>query len=65
MTPVQQSINSIGKLASEHYMDIYKHVGVIFIALRLFNVYGPGQNMNNPRQGMVSVFRTKPSGMVK
>ena len=26
------------------------------IALRLFNVYGPGQNMKNMKQGMVSIF---------
>ena len=25
-------------------------------ALRLFNVYGPGQNLSNMRQGMVSIF---------
>jgi UDP-glucose 4-epimerase len=27
-----------------------------FTSLRLFNVYGPGQNMTNMRQGMVSIF---------
>jgi UDP-glucose 4-epimerase len=27
-----------------------------FVALRMYNVYGPGQDMSNLRQGMVSIF---------
>ena len=27
-----------------------------FLSLRMFNVYGPGQNMKNLRQGMVSIY---------
>src|SRR5690606_4247928 len=30
--------------------------GISCAALRLFNVYGPGQNLDNLRQGMVSIF---------
>ena len=43
------------KLATERYLSIYqkKLPCVIF---RMFNVYGPGQNMANLRQGMVSIF---------
>lgn len=50
------SFYSVGKLASESYMNIYSKYGINCIALRLFNVYGPGQNLNNLRQGMVSIF---------
>ena len=25
-------------------------------ALRLFNTYGPGQNMSNMKQGMISIY---------
>ncbi len=50
------SFYSVGKLASEHYMKIYSNYGINCIALRLFNVYGPGQNLENMRQGMVSIF---------
>jgi UDP-glucose 4-epimerase len=37
-------------------MKIYSNYGINCIALRLFNVYGPGQNLENMRQGMVSIF---------
>ena len=50
------SFYAVGKLASEHYLKIYSHLGLNTTALRLFNVYGPGQNMNNMKQGMVSIF---------
>ncbi len=51
-----QSFYGVGKLASEHYLRLYEQHGVRSTALRLFNVYGPGQNMQNLRQGMVSIF---------
>ena len=50
------SFYGVGKLASEHYLRLYEQYGVSSAALRLFNVYGPGQNMANLRQGMVSIF---------
>lgn len=50
------SFYGIGRLANEHYLRIYRDLGVRSTALRLFNVYGPGQNMANLRQGMVSIF---------
>jgi len=46
----------VGKLASEYYMNIYKSYGINSTAFRLFNVYGPGQNMKNLKQGMVSIY---------
>jgi UDP-glucose 4-epimerase len=51
-----KSFYGVGKVASENYMRIYQQYGIKAIALRLFNVYGPGQNMKNLRQGMVSIF---------
>jgi UDP-glucose 4-epimerase len=51
-----QSFYGVGKLASEHYLRIYRQYGVESACLRLFNVYGPGQNMENLRQGMVSIY---------
>jgi UDP-glucose 4-epimerase len=51
-----ESFYGVGKLASEHYMRIFEQYGIHSTSLRLFNVYGPGQNMGNLRQGMVSIF---------
>ena len=43
------------KLSSEHYLRILgKNYNPVI--LRLFNVYGPGQNMKNLNQGMVSIY---------
>ena len=44
-----------GKLAAERYLTIYGR-DLPFIAYRMFNVYGPGQDLSNLRQGMVSIF---------
>jgi UDP-glucose 4-epimerase len=51
-----QSFYAIGKLASENYLRLHSLAGMSTTALRLFNVYGPGQNMENLRQGMISIF---------
>ncbi len=51
-----KSFYAVGKLASEHYLRIYTQFGVKTVALRLFNVYGEGQNLNNLRQGMASIY---------
>jgi len=50
------SFYAVGKLASEHYLSIFKSFGIKTIALRLFNVYGPGQNLKNLKQGMASIY---------
>jgi UDP-glucose 4-epimerase len=50
MTPYGAS-----KLAAEHYLRILQPSPSIYI-LRLFNVFGYGQNMANLRQGMVSIY---------
>ena len=45
----------VGKLAAEQYLRIFAPQ-LPFIGFRMFNVYGPGQDMQNMRQGMVSIF---------
>lgn len=51
-----ESFYGVGKMASEHYMRIYQNYGINSTSLRLFNVYGPGQNLENLKQGMASIF---------
>mgnify|MGYP003706710249 CR=1 FL=1 len=51
------SFYGVGKYASEQYLRIYKEqYDIDYICLRLFNIYGPGQNLKNLRQGMASIF---------
>jgi UDP-glucose 4-epimerase len=49
------SCYGVGKLAAEGYLRVYQKQ-LPFVALRMFNVYGPGQDMSNLRQGMVSIY---------
>ena len=51
-----KSFYAVGKLASENYMRIFSTFGIQCTALRFFNVYGIGQNMNNLKQGMFSIY---------
>lgn len=51
------SFYAIGKLASERYLKLFTNeYGISTVVLRLFNVYGPGQNLDNLDQGMASIF---------
>lgn len=50
------SIYGAGKLASETYMAAFARRGITTVSLRMFNVYGPGQNMDNQLQGMLSIY---------
>jgi UDP-glucose 4-epimerase len=49
------SCYGVGKLAAEGYLRVYEKQ-LPFVALRMFNVYGPGQDLSNLRQGMVSIY---------
>ena len=49
------SCYGVGKLMSEKYLNIFKKQ-IPFVSLRLSNVYGPGQDMDNLRQGMLSIY---------
>jgi len=50
------SYYGINKLACEHYIKLYAKRGIDFTNLRMFNVYGSGQNIENTRQGMASIY---------
>lgn len=56
LRPQPKSFYGVGKVASESYMEIYRQFGINSVGLRLFNVFGPGQNLANLRQGMVSIY---------
>ena len=49
------SCYGVGKLAAEGYLRVYSS-RLPAVTLRMFNVYGPGQDMRNLRQGMVSIY---------
>lgn len=52
-----KSFYAVGKFASECYLKLFnKNYDIDFVALRYFNIYGPGQNMANMKQGMVSIY---------
>lgn len=53
--PVPLSCYGVGKLAAEGYLRVYAKF-LPYVSLRMFNVYGPGQDMSNMRQGMVSIY---------
>jgi len=46
----------ISKVSGELYIKMYKQFGIENTIFRLFNVYGPGQDMTNLKQGMASIF---------
>ncbi|MDD1659597.1 MAG: NAD-dependent epimerase/dehydratase family protein [Methanomicrobiales archaeon] len=50
------SFYGISKLAAEHYILHYIPDGLEPTIFRLFSVYGPGQNLANLKQGMVSIY---------
>ena len=50
------SIYGISKLAGEKILSKLESKHTKVIILRLFNVYGPGQNMENMKQGMLSIY---------
>ena len=54
---IPKSFYGVSKLTSEHLLRLYRaEYGLESTALRLFNVYGPGQNLANLKQGMVSIY---------
>lgn len=45
------------KLVSEQYANLFaQNLGISFIGLRLFNVFGPRQDSNSPYSGVISIF---------
>jgi UDP-glucose 4-epimerase len=50
------SFYGVTKLAGEHYLQAHVPLGLEPTIFRLFNVYGPGQDMANLKQGMLSIY---------
>lgn len=52
-----KSVYAGSKLAAEHLLMNYAQPkGIRWNALRMFNVYGPGQDITKPDQGVVGIF---------
>ena len=52
-----KSVYAGSKLAAEHLLANYAGPkGIRWNALRMFNVYGPGQDITKPDQGVVGIF---------
>ena len=49
------SCYGVGKLAAENYLKVFAR-RTPSLSFRMFNVYGPGQDMSNLRQGMISIY---------
>ena len=43
-------------MSAEAYIKLYQTMGINTTIFRLFNVYGPGQNLDNKIQGMASIY---------
>lgn len=55
--PMPLSFYGCSKLASEKYLSVFgSSYGLKTTAFRIFNTYGPGQNMANMKQGMASIY---------
>ncbi len=50
------SYYGISKLTSENMLRIAQSEGLESTCFRMFSVYGPGQNLANRKQGMLSIF---------
>ena len=54
--PMPRVYYGANKLAAEYYLKISNDESLDTTSIRLFNIYGPGQDVNNLTQGMVSIF---------
>lgn len=55
--PSPKTYYAAAKLGAEAYLRFaHNTLGIDTTTFRLFSVYGPGQNLDNPAQGMVSIF---------
>ena len=50
------SFYGISKFTSEQYLRVAEQEGLKSTSFRMFSVYGPGQNLKNLKQGMVSIY---------
>jgi dTDP-L-rhamnose 4-epimerase len=55
--PAPASVYAVSKLAQEQLvLTVAAASGIEAVALRLFNVYGPGQSAHNPYTGVINAF---------
>ncbi|MFN8413200.1 MAG: NAD-dependent epimerase/dehydratase family protein [Anaerolineales bacterium] len=54
--PEPISYYGVSKLSSEHLLRLAALEGLNVTSFRMFSVYGPGQNLENMKQGMASIF---------
>lgn len=47
---------AMNKLMAENYIKYYKKFKINFVILRLFSIYGFGQDLKNKSQGMLSIY---------
>ncbi len=50
------SYYGVSKFASEKLLNLASREGLSVTSFRMFSVYGPGQNLENLKQGMASIF---------
>ncbi len=50
------SLYGISKLTAENYINHFAKRGINATIFRIFSAYGPGQDLNNLKQGMVSIY---------
>ncbi|MBI2889511.1 MAG: NAD-dependent epimerase/dehydratase family protein [Nitrospirae bacterium] len=50
------SFYGVSKLAAERYVSLFGRQGLAYTIFRMFNVYGPGQDLTNQRHGMVGIY---------
>ncbi len=53
---IPKSHYGVSKLTSEHLLRLAVRQGIKCTSLRMFSVYGPGQNLANLKQGMASIY---------
>jgi UDP-glucose 4-epimerase len=46
----------VSKVTGEYLLKMYNQFGIDYTIFRLFNVYGKGQDLENLKQGMVSIY---------
>lgn len=51
-----QTYYAAGKISAEAYINLFNSLGINTTIFRMPNVYGPGQNLENKSQGMVSIY---------
>ncbi len=58
--PNLASVYAITKYVQERLtLTVARHYGMQGVALRLFNVYGPGQALSNPYTGVLAIFASR------